>query len=608
MPGPEYPLLRLDGEWEQFWSAHRKVRRKTRRIEKVIGDQLSHVITNDPADVDRCLAEYIATEELSWKAGQGVSEPESQEFYRELLPKLAAKGQVYFGMMYDGETVMSAAIAYVFDTHLYFALWTYNPAYAYLSAGSVNGTRMLEYFHGKGLTEADYLSGCADYMYPLADRVEQTCDIIIHRFGWRNGLVSLKYTCRKLSLLFRRARNRLKRKFAPHKKKTSSVRHALGIEIEKVYWSPGLSSLAEEWDELLQRSSQPTLYSSFDYVYTSCSHFKDKETIVFLLFRSMDTRRLLAIFPISMWNEKVYGLDIKTITHGITTSNTDVDKPYPIIDRDHEKMCWTRFRNYFRYEYRKWDLIEYDELFPESYLSQSLTDLFRFPFFWTKVKPGPDSPIVQLDGDWDRFWQSHNNLRKKDRRLVNKIGDSFSYRVTGDPADVERCLKEYIATELSSWKAGEGVSREGNPEFYAELLPKLAEKGQLFFGMMYDGDTVISAEISYAYKDRVYFALGTYNPAYSKLSPGAVSTGRFMQYFYDKGYVDGDFLAGFAHYINPWASRIQNTKNTVIRRMGWKSWYLAGRHLLKKVKAKVKRIIASKTPHPAEAEQPVADA
>ncbi len=202
--------------------------------------------------------------------------------------------------------------------------------------------------------------------------------------------------------------------------------------------------------------------------------------------------------------------------------------------------------------------------------------------------------MVRLDGDWKGFEAKHKNMRSKSRRLEKKIGEPFRYRVTGDPADVKQCLDEYIAIEQMGYKAGQGVSRKESIPFYHDLLPRMAERGELLFGMMYDGATVISAEISYVYQDQVYFALGTYNPEYSKLSPGTVSTARFIEYFHDKGFVEGDFLAGFAKYVNPWSFRIEKTVSVTIRQVNFKTGYLAARHLATTVKRKLKKRHAGK--------------
>lgn len=364
--------------------------------------------------------------------------------------------------------------------------------------------------------------------------------------------------------------------------------------VERIDFGPELKTLESEWDQLLENSSHPSIFSSFDFIYTSCVHCQEDEEIFFLLFREEGSKKLVAIFPMSLDRSKFYGINLRMLYHGITPMGSDVDKPYPIIRKDAEDICWSRFRDYFRREFTQWDIIDYDEFKNDSFMVKHLRMLFPRPFYWTKIAAGPESPIVKLDGDWDEFWMGHRKLRKKSRKLEKKMGDRLVYKITSDPADAEQCLNDYIATELISWKAGEFVSEPDSQKFYRELFAKLAAKGRLYFGMMYDQEKVMSVEIAYIFKDRVFFAHGTYDPAYAELSPGTVNSSRLIQFFHGKGYVEGDFLAGYSSYNNPWASRIEKTSNVLIRRMGWRNFFLAFRHIEHKVTRLVKRLFGIK--------------
>lgn len=73
--------------------------------------------------------------------------------------------------------------------------------------------------------------------------------------------------------------------------------------------------------------------------------------------------------------------------------------------------------------------------------------------------------------------------------------------------------------------------------------------------------------------------------------------------------MEGDYLAGFADYVNPWASRLERTENVVVRKMSWKNGYLAGFHLAKKVKIMLKSISKKQPPDlcPETVPQPVAE-
>ena len=122
------------------------------------------------------------------------------------------------------------------------------------------------------------------------------------------------------------------------------------------------------------------------------------------------------------------------------------------------------------------------------------------------------------------------------------------------------------------------------------MLPRLAKNDQVVFGILYDGKVPVSVELSYIYRDTVYFAHGTYNPEYRKLSPGSVSTSKFIEYFCDKNYKDGDFLAGFAHYINDWAGTLLSTKDTVVYKLNGIFFYYAVCRIRQRIKGKLKSL------------------
>jgi len=377
------------------------------------------------------------------------------------------------------------------------------------------------------------------------------------------------------------------------------------IRIERVELDPELEKFQPEWDALLEKSTKPTVFSTYDFFFTSCSHFKEDEQVFLLFMRDDATRELLAIYPLSLDRERVHGVEIKVLAHGITTYATDIDKPYPIIREGCEEACWTAFRDWLATMEVPWDVLDYDEFLPGSYLTTRLSELFPFPRYWTRISEGPESPIVRLDGDWDTFWMAHRKLRKKTRRLEKVMGDNLVYQIKQDPADVDQCLSDYIATELISWKAGRFVSHPAKQKFYRDLLPKLAAKNRLVFGMLYDRDKVVSIEVAYLFSDRVFFAHGTYDPAYADLSPGTVNSGWLIRFLHGKGYTEGDYLAGFSSYNNPWACRIEQSVDVVVRRMGWKNWYLAGCHLASRLKRRAARFFTRPQDKATGGEDPV---
>jgi len=108
---------------------------------------------------------------------------------------------------------------------------------------------------------------------------------------------------------------------------------------------------------------------------------------------------------------------------------------------------------------------------------------------------------------------------------------------------------------------------------------------------LYDGKIPMATELSYTYMDTVYFAHSTYNTAYRHLSPGSIATSLSIEYFHNKGFKHGDFLAGFASYIDPFAEEILPTKETVIFKVNKIFIYYAMVRLWAKIKFKLKKLL-----------------
>ena len=355
------------------------------------------------------------------------------------------------------------------------------------------------------------------------------------------------------------------------------------IHTERLEHDPGIDALEEAWDALLQKSVRPTLFSTFDYVQTSISYLNQGERIFYLTMYS-DSRELLAIFPLCIRMRIEHGVACRVIMHALPPQTTEVDKPCPIIHRDHESACWEAFARYVKQDFKQWDIIDLEELIQGSCFPARVKEFFALPGYRTAVKPGPESPIINLSGEWDEFWSHHRKLRKKCGRLERRI-EGLRREVTDNPADMERCLEHYIATEKISWKEGEMVAF--HKDFYAALLPRLARKGRVCFSIMYDGDAVVSVEMAYTYLDRVYFCHGTYAPDYAVHSPGMVNSCWFIRHFMGKGFEEGDYLAGFASYVDPWASRQELTSHVTVYRIGWKFGALVLFHMARKIKRKL---------------------
>jgi hypothetical protein len=129
-------------------------------------------------------------------------------------------------------------------------------------------------------------------------------------------------------------------------------------------------------------------------------------------------------------------------------------------------------------------------------------------------------------------------------------------------------LDSYLEIERNSWKFGsQGISKNNEVKnFYTALANRLPEK-QFYIGILSLDGKPVSGEIAYTQTDTGYFCHGWYESYYKTYSPGMVSTSLFIQFFMDSNtFSKGDFLCGYAGYLDAWSDNICHTQRVDIYR------------------------------------------
>jgi hypothetical protein len=326
-----------------------------------------------------------------------------------------------------------------------------------------------------------------------------------------------------------------------------------------------VAELEEEWRQLHADCSYQSVFNGFDFFMASISVFPAADTKLYVLVATGVTG-VAAIFPFqrsrirNTWG-RLWQLEY--------AAQWESDKLYPLIRRGFEEAAWLALAQYLSANRAYWDRLQLVEI-PEGLAATSaLQRAFRPPHYWVRVGDDNVSPIIGLDRPWSERWQGHRKMRKKVARMQNAFGDRMRFQVFDGKEDWRTCIGLYLELESKGWKAGRvGIGKdEYTSLFYWNFLSRLAVRNGLRIGILFIDDTPVAAEIAYVEGSKVYFSHGTYDESFSTYSPGMVSTCLFLQYFHDGTYVDGDFLAGYAGYMTPWADRMLGSRKLQILRI-----------------------------------------
>ena len=318
-----------------------------------------------------------------------------------------------------------------------------------------------------------------------------------------------------------------------------------------------ISNLNERWHYLHKNSINPSIYNQFDFIIESLKNFTYKNVKPFIL--SIEYKgELIALFYLQTDVEKRMGTPVKVIEF---SALEEIDKPYPVIHKQHETRSWKAFFEYLAAN-NNWHILSLIEQTSEqiniiSKAASSNDHIYR-------INDDKSGPIIDLTIGWENFWSQHKKMRKK----LYKLQKKYTERLTFEIKPGAQLIDQYISIERNSWKNGKlGISKKSNfINFYKNLAARLPEK-QFYIGILSLDGHAISGEIAYTQGSTVYFCHGCYDSNFKTYSPGMVSTSLFIQFFMDSNtFSKGDFLCGYAGYLDAWSDNICHTQRVDIYR------------------------------------------
>lgn len=322
--------------------------------------------------------------------------------------------------------------------------------------------------------------------------------------------------------------------------------------------------LEHSWSELHDDSIFPSIYNSFLMIDESIKAYGEGDTQL-RIFVLQAGERLIAIFPLELKLAKWKKLSFNE--YKPTCDHECVDKPYPVIRHGYHDVAWRTIMRHLRRNRNEWQCLSLREVPASLPTLENLPRICREVGLICQRVPYDSSPLINLNTDWGSFLRKHRSLRRKLKRLERDFGERFRFEVIDN--NWEWCLRQYNALEKKTWKHESGIDTdEKTKSFYHGLLGQLDYTNKLVFGFIFVDDKVIAADITYLHGDTAYFAHACFDPEYHRYSPSMVCSAFMLRHFYDTAYKTGDYLCGYAHYMNSWSDAIVETSHVHIFRPG----------------------------------------
>lgn len=177
-----------------------------------------------------------------------------------------------------------------------------------------------------------------------------------------------------------------------------------------------------------------------------------------------------------------------------------------------------------------------------------------------------ECPYICLVGSFDKYMMTLTQKHRYKVRLFGKrlaAAHKVELEVAAEPAKVGRALEELFRLHAMRWTLKtDDVSGFDDPSvhaFHRRVAGQLAADDAIRIFLLCCDGRAVAACYCFFYSGRLYFFQPGFDPEFRKLHVGKVLLARVIEYCYQNGIHEFDFLRGTEDYKFDWTERKRST-------------------------------------------------
>ena len=328
------------------------------------------------------------------------------------------------------------------------------------------------------------------------------------------------------------------------------------LEVEWIDDPERWTQFRDGWDELVERSCRPSIFSTWDFLEASWNHFARPAGNRLAVLAFHEGGSPLGFAPLRLSTRTRFGLPLRRLH---LLAGWEADRVPFIFPRDREGEFAHRFVAFLEDRADDWDSMSLHEVSADSALPAVLHEWHSSRRDLRVVEQEDSgSPYITLDGGWEGFLsqlgaRSRKNLKQCLRRLEKRGPEALE--VFTEPAEMDDALDLYLDLEGRSWKPGEGqgLGRDrARLGFYRDLLRRLSGKGRASVSFLARGAKRIAGAVEYHLDGRTYLVHTTFDQNEARFSPGVAVRALCIQRCLQRGVHEYELQGGFLEQKIHW--------------------------------------------------------
>jgi CelD/BcsL family acetyltransferase involved in cellulose biosynthesis len=331
-----------------------------------------------------------------------------------------------------------------------------------------------------------------------------------------------------------------------------------------------LESLQADWNELLERCSDATIFQTWEWAYSWRRHFDQDARPMVLAVR--DSGKLIGLAP----------LEIVIMTGGFRClrlmATDSSDYMNFLLDDQMADQTLSIIADWLETHLQLWDVMDLHQI-PESSL------LLRPGVFGgngrlvARKLAQETCHFISLPSTWDSFLATLGTNTRRDvranERAIFKNFESVEVRQAEGPL-IDEFMNAFFTLHSKRWEdRGEAglVADQRMRDFCLEVSHRTAKEGRLaLFGLRLN-DEIEAVWFGFSLRDKAYPYLGGFNsePEFRKFSLGATLMAFAVRNAIEAGFAEYDLLRGEETYKARWNAQLRRCYRLIVRHDGARS-------------------------------------
>lgn len=340
------------------------------------------------------------------------------------------------------------------------------------------------------------------------------------------------------------------------------------LEVLEINRLSELEALCPEWEDLLERSRNATIFQTPEWLFNYIRFYKHGRPFILTV---RDHGKLVALALLEIVS--MYGVPFKRLQFMGTGATDYLDF---ILDQASEESALEALFNHLAQISSRWEIIDLQQI-PQNSPSLPAWQRFQAPAGIEQNQlEQEDCPILPLPSSWDGFLAGLGKKTRWNIGYYERIARrDFEYQIGPLSAEeIQEGMTALFTLHAARWRRRRlpgvltGVKRQ---KFHRAVAAAFMKKGWLrLYALRLNGE-IQAILYCFSYRGKGYYYLGGFEPALSKYSLGTVLTAYAIRDSIESGLTEFDFLRGKEPYKARWTRESRMNYRILLRKKALRS-------------------------------------